>query len=205
MSIRMTIASLCLMLPLTSLGCRIQTCEHGATCHDDDDELEPEEETPHHSCVNYCVRVSVCGGSQADDFDACVKSCERRFEVLPEPTRALCECAETSRCSDVVEGRCSQPTGTGGSSSAGGSPSTGGSSSSGGSGTASGGTISMQGGNASATGGAPSTGGSPMGTGGASGGSEGGTAGEGAGGAPCSAACDCNANQSCVSGHCTPN
>jgi len=192
-------------------GCTIETCEQGAVCDKGDAlpdgaEIGGDSNVSTHGqsqtdqCLNYCDRLSVCGAPQANDFDACVKACKVRFEKLPEPTANLCACIPNSRCEDVIEGRCSDDSGGGGtsgsgggggSSGKGGSHSTGGASSDGGS-SASAGTATI--GTHSSSGGAPATGGSSTGGGGsgsgaapAQGGSCGamsGTAGDASGGVP---------------------
>jgi hypothetical protein len=198
-------------MALTLPGCEISNCEKGAFCGDGNDGAGSREE--HEQCIAYCGRVSVCGGSQADDFDECVEGCEDRFEVLPELTAELCRCAEWSTCEDVNEGRCSDPdTGGSGGSSAGGSSAGGssaggssaGGSSAGGSsaGDSSAGGSSSSGG--SSAGGSPSTGGSGGAQCPTGGTSSGGTDAGGAGGegAACDCDCDCTAPQTCVEGYC---
>lgn len=124
MSIRTTILSLAgFVLLAAGSGCEISHCERGAVCSDfnEDDEAAAGERDPRALCTAYCDRLDVCGGPQAEDFDDCVDACEKRFERTPERTRELCECAEWSRCADVVEGRCTDPApGSGGTSSHGG-------------------------------------------------------------------------------------
>jgi hypothetical protein len=205
-------------LALTLPGCEISNCEKGAFCGDGNDGAGSHEE--HEQCIAYCGRVSVCGGSQADDFDECVEGCEDRFEVLPELTAELCRCAEWSTCEDVNEGRCSDPdTGGSGGSSAGGSSAggssaggahlTGGSSAGGSSagGSSAGGAHATGGSSSSggaSAGGAPSTGGSGGAQCPTGGTSSGGTDAGGAGGegAACDCDCDCTAPQTCVEGYC---
>jgi hypothetical protein len=201
---------------MATTGCEIHSCEEGAVCsdtgHGDAPDFDERE-----LCIQYCARVSVCGGPQADDIDECIDACEDRFDFLPEETRELCECAPRSSCEDVNDGRCSDP-GAGGSggrggSSAGGSANHGGTTSTGGSSTQGG---SSSGG--SSAGGAPSTGGASAGgapsTGGSSSGgsasctggtSSGGTDAGGAGGdtGACDCDCDCASGERCVDGACT--
>lgn len=179
MSIRTTIVSLAgFVLLAAGSGCEISHCEQGAVCTDEDEDDRGDQHgiDPRVLCIAYCDRLDVCGAPQADDFDECVESCEERFDRSPERTLALCECAESSRCADVIEGRCtSKGTGTagkgsggrsneGGSTNVSGGPSAGGSTAGGAS--AAGGPGSVAG---SSTGGAPGGAGS-SGTGPGSGG-----------------------------------
>jgi hypothetical protein len=199
---------------LASSGCDIETCEEGASCafSETGDAPKAPDADDHEQCLRYCVRVSVCGGSQADDIDECVEECETRFDVARTETAELCACAEWSSCEDVREGRCSDGGGgRGGTSSRGGS-SAGGSSNQGGSsaGGAPAGGSSNQGG--SSAGGAPAGGSSAGGASNQGGSSAGGSAsctggtssGGGAGGeGPCTCDCDCAAEERCVEGVCT--
>ncbi|MGC4094019.1 MAG: hypothetical protein QM756_40140 [Polyangiaceae bacterium] len=174
---------------LAAAGCEIHNCEEGSTCGDDVDDSDSRTR----ECTSYCGRLSVCGAAQALDFGRCIDSCRDRYSRLPEETHKLCACAESSSCADVTEGRCSDPSGSGGSCNAcgsGGTPGNGGAQTYGGS--AAGGASNASGGaSSSGTGGSVSsgTGGGSNETGGASTGS-------------CQAACDCPANYNCVSGHC---
>jgi len=225
---------------LVAGGCTIETCEQGAVCDKGEQSpdlpelggesnVSPHDETE--QCLGYCDRLSVCGAPQAEDFDACVNACKVRFEHVPEQTAHLCSCIPSSRCEDVIDGRCSDDSGTGGTSGstgAGGASSTGGSHSTGGS--ATGGSTSSGGsattGPHSSSGGAAASGGSAT-HGGASGsgaapgeagapcaGTMSGGAGEpasesggtGAGGdgsaEACTCDCDCPEPQTCEAGYC---
>lgn len=176
------LAGVCLV---TAAGCEITTCEEGAVCTDEDGTQRSEQES---SCVLYCGRLSVCGASQAEDFDDCVEACQERFERLPEQTAELCECAPWSRCEDVLEGRCSEgPPPGGGGGNGGGSGGTNGCGAPGG--CSSGGGPSSGGAGVGTGGSAPGSGGAPNHSGGA-----GGTPSQaGAGGAAgaCPEDCDC--------------
>jgi hypothetical protein len=221
-------------------GCTIETCEQGAVCDKGDDspdlpELGGESNVSSHDateqCLGYCDRLSVCGAPQAENFDACVSACKVRFENVPEQTARLCACIPRSRCDDVVEGRCSDDSGTGGTSGstgAGGSPNSGGSSSTGGSSSAgshaSGGTATIDthsssggsqstggsgtNGGASGSGAAPAEAGSSCGAmSGGAGEASGETGGTGAGGESaglaCTCDCDCPEPQLCEAGYCS--
>lgn len=220
-------------------GCTIENCEQGAVCEKSDPQPEPPEiggdsnvSAPSQTdqCLGYCDRLSVCGAPQANDFDGCVKACKVRFEKLPKQTADLCACIPSSRCEDVVEGRCSDDSGSGGTSSStgsGGGPGKGGSSSTGGS--SSGGSSQSNGGTAttgthSTSGGAPASGGSATSGGAGSGAapaeagscgamssaagdSSGDAGGIGAGGEgaaqACTCDCDCPEPQTCEYGYCS--
>jgi hypothetical protein len=150
-------------------ACEINNCEEGASCDDwrGSDSRRAE-------CTNYCARLSVCGAAQGRDFDECIDACQDRYERLPEETHRLCACADASSCGDVTEGRCSQPSGSGGTCNSCGS----------------GGSPTGNGGSSNGSGGSPATGGVGSGTGGDS------------PGPVCQAACDCPASQNCVAGLC---
>ena len=224
---------------LVAGGCTIETCEQGAVCDKGEQSpdlpelggesnVSPHDETE--QCLGYCDRLSVCGAPQAEDFDACVNACKVRFEHVPEQTARLCSCIPSSRCEDVIDGRCSDDSGTGGTSGstgAGGASSTGGSHSTGGSSTggsstggstssgphsSSGGAAASGGsatnGGASGSGAAPGEAGAPCG-GTMSGGagepaSEPGGTGAGGDGSPeaCTCDCDCPEPQTCEAGYC---
>ena len=182
---------------VTVAGCDIHYCESDGDCIEPGADKSPNRDAADHhdQCVQYCGRVSVCGGEQAADIDVCASACEKRFVELPRETAELCACAEQSRCSDVVEGRCSTPpvaSGAGGSSSMGFAGQAGTPSSSQG-GAACGG---ANAGGATATGGTDAydpghaTGGAPISGGGAS------DAGA------CTCDCDCAAGMTCISGFC---
>ncbi|MFZ5893712.1 MAG: hypothetical protein ACOY0T_21805 [Myxococcota bacterium] len=190
MTIRTIVVSLSAVVAtlFAASACEIHNCEHGATCNEDDWE---DDDHQHAECTSYCGRLSVCGAEQAGDFGKCVDSCRERYKRLPEETHRLCACAEASSCNDVIEGRCSQPQGSGGNCNSCGS-----------------------GGNTNANGGAPvagtnsgnggtTNGGSNSGSGGATGGTNNGSGGNL--GTPCNAACDCPVDYSCVSGYCVAN
>lgn len=176
-------------------GCNI--CEDGAQCSDagSGDAGQSTNQSQKQQCLNYCDRLSVCGASQAKDFDACVNSCQTRFRELPAETAQLCACIPASLCEDAVEGRCTPATtSSGGTSSTGGSPGSGGTHATGGSGGS--GILATGGsGEAASTGGTHATGGTGgsgnasssggSGNGPATGGSGGSSAGSsGHGGAP---------------------
>lgn len=156
-------------------GCNI--CEDGAQCSDggSGDAGQSTSQSQKQQCLNYCDRLSVCGASQAKDFDACVNSCETRFQELPAETAQLCACIPASLCEDAVEGRCTPgTTSTGGTSSSGGSPGSGGTHATAGSGGS---------GDAASTGGAHVNGGTGgSGNASSSGGSDSGSATGGSGG-----------------------
>jgi hypothetical protein len=156
-------------------ACEIHNCEEGAWCNDDEPHGD-EPQTQHSECTSYCWRLSVCGAPQGRDLDGCVDSCLARYKRLPSETHRLCACAPESTCSDVTEGRCTDPNAGYGGSPAG------------------------VGGSPAGLGGSPSgNGGSPP----ASGGSSPGTGGE-TSGIECRVACDCPADQNCVNGYCAP-
>ncbi len=211
MYLRMTFVSMTAFALLSALSaCEIHTCEHGSTCTD----WKPSDEE-HQACNAYCVRLSVCGAPQAQDLNECVNACLDRFEVSPTETRNLCECASTSVCGDVIEGRCSAsstppPSTSGGSCSicsSGGATGSGGVTGSGGAlpstGGATGSGATGNGGTVSSSGGATGHGGSSSAAGGvANGGSSAGSAGEAPTAVACNAPCDCPLGQACVSGYC---
>ena len=92
-------------------ACEIHNCEEGALCNED----WKDPDAHRAECTMYCGRLSVCGAAQARNFDDCLDACQERYQRLPEETRYLCACAERSSCGDVTEGRCSEPSGSGGS------------------------------------------------------------------------------------------
>ncbi|HEY6555678.1 MAG TPA: hypothetical protein VI072_00335 [Polyangiaceae bacterium] len=187
MSMRVILIAAFAGLFVAGSGCDNTHCEEGAVCLDGEEVSGVRED----ECLMYCARLSTCGAPQAEDFGRCAEQCEKRFKEAPQETAELCACAEWSRCSDLVEGRCSPHPGAGGSS-----------------GQATGGTGGTGGYAAGGTGGHAAGGGAGgAGSGGSAGAlSDAGAAGSGgtSSEASCTRDCDCPLPDFCRGGVCVP-
>ncbi len=193
MSIRVIIAATFAGVFATGAGCDNTHCEEGAVCLDG----EETEELRADECLMYCARLSTCDAPQADDFERCVKHCQKRFREAPRETAELCACAEWSRCEDLVQGRCSPHPGAGGS---------GGQGAGGHGGQASGGTAGSTCGGTAGSGGAGAAGGTSGSGANAGTGPDAGVAGSAGTGSPpaCTRDCDCPLPDFCRGGVCVP-